>query len=150
MAGRGGAVYKLIHDKTNAVNAIRELTETMVSKLESSGEDDEQLTAVLSIFEQRRSFMDEADRLDRQLKFLEDSGYAPDEAEQRRIALEEETIIALLKRIQTLDTRARELILAAQENLMNELKDVRDGQRSIMAYNPVQEEEEGQQVDTRR
>ena len=54
MAGRGGAVYKLIHDKTNAVNAIRELTETMVSKLESSGEDDEQLTAVLSIFEQRR------------------------------------------------------------------------------------------------
>ena len=143
-------MYKLIHDKTNAVNAIRELTETMVSKLESSGEDDEQLTAVLSIFEQRRSFMDEADRLDRQLKFLEDSGYAPDEAEQRRIALEEETIIALLKRIQTLDTRARELILAAQENLMNELKDVRDGQRSIMAYNPVQEEEAGQQVDTRR
>ena len=43
-------MYKLIHDKTNAVNAIREVTETMVSKLESSGEDDEQLTAVLSIF----------------------------------------------------------------------------------------------------
>lgn len=142
-------MYKLIHDKTNAVNAIKEMTEAMVERLEHNGEDDAQMPAVLSLFEQRRSLMNDVDRLDRQLKFLEDSGYEPDAEEQRRIALEEGTIHALLKSIQAMDQHMERLILAARESLMNGLKDVKDGQRSIMAYNPL-EEEEGRQVDMRR
>ena len=152
MSGSGGkgTLYNLAHQKTNALSAIKSLSEEMVSRLAHAGENDEQFYGALSLLEARSKQMETVDQLDRRMDFLRDSGYVLQKGEAERIALERGTIFALIGSIQALDRQGIETLEKARERLMESMKEIKDGQRSLKAYTPLPEEEEGRQVDTLR
>lgn len=147
--GKAGALYSLAHRKANALNALRAMAEELLSCL-NENQEDEGLDNALSILEARGKKLKEIELLDQRMAFLADSGYTPEAAEARRVAAEGETIEALLRLIQGLDEQTSQRLYALQASLMESLKEVKDGQRSIQAYAPLPEEEEGRQVDTLR
>lgn len=151
MPRENGAMYTLVHEKTNAINAIKQMTEALISTLEKIEKgDDEELEVALSVLQKRKPKMDEVDSLDRRIAFLEESGYTPDAEEQRRIELDKSTTGILLNTISRLDQTVAEKALAIRDNLMDAMKDIKDSQKSIQAYAGPLEEEEGRQVDTKR
>lgn len=148
-SGEQGALYYLAHQKANELSALKAISEEMVSKL-SQGIEDEELDALAPLFQARAQGQEAIDLLDKRMGFLVDSGYEPEAAEAERVAMEQGTIRALLIGIQGLDERAMQALTQAQAELMENMKDVRDWQKSLQAYAPPQDPEEGLQVDTLR
>lgn len=145
-----GAMYPLAHQKANELSAMKAISEEVVFRLVQLEDEEEQLAAVFPLLEARGIRMQAVDQLDKRMAFLEDSGYEPHADEARRIALEQGTMLALLRSIQALDAQGIKALEEAKERLTESMKEVRDGQRSIQAYAPLPEEEEGRQVDTLR
>lgn len=144
-----GALYHLVHQKANELSALQAISQEMVSRL-GEGVEDEQLDALAPLLQARAKGQAAIDLLDKRMAFLADSGYEPKAAEAERLAMEQGTIRALLINIQGLDTQAMQTLAQAQAELMENMKDVRDWQKSLQAYAQPQDPEEGIQVDTLR
>ncbi|MEA5058855.1 MAG: hypothetical protein VB049_02285 [Candidatus Pelethousia sp.] len=143
-------MHSLAHQKANALSAMKTITEEVVSRLEKGGEDEAQFAGILQLLDKRSAYMEAVGQLDKRFAFLQDSGYEPQAEETRRISLEQDTIRALLTCIQTLDEQGIRTLEQARCRLMESIKEVKDGRKSIQAYAPVPEEEEGRRVDTLR
>jgi len=144
-------MYQLLHEKANLLNTIMHLSEDLVRDLTKAKESDsETLDGALRLLQARRGKMDEVDLLSRRIGFLQQSGYTPEPEEAQRIVLEESTITAILNNIQTLEQQGNELISSMRQELLDRMKDVRDGKKSITAYAAPMDEAEGAQLDMRR
>ncbi len=143
-----GALYNLVHQKVNALSAMKSLSEEMVSQLANAGENDERFYGAVSLLEARGKQMDTVDQLDRRIYFLLHSGYVPQKGESERIALEDKTIQALIASIQVLDGQGVTSLEAAKKRLMNSMKEIKEGQRSTLAYATAPSEGEPHMVNT--
>ena len=141
-------MYSLVHQKANALAAMKMATEEMIKALPENPEDTD-FQVLLDMMERRNEKIQAVNQLDRRIAFLQDSGYISSPEEEARIALEQSTIRALLEIICAQDESMMKALEEVQERLKESLKEVKDGQRSIQAYVPSQEEE-GRQVDTLR
>jgi flagellar biosynthesis/type III secretory pathway chaperone len=147
-------MLKRIHEKTNALQEIRRLTEEVSNKL-SELENENVYEQILALLEQRKAKMAQIDLLDRQLSMLTAAGYPmPSEEDIRQIGLEKQAIYALLKMIKETDEKNNRLIQEARAQLMEALKDVhevREGNKKAFAYTPGgSAEERGARIDTLR
>lgn len=150
MANGQGAMYRLVHDRTNAILSIREMTGELIQALTLREEgDDGQLQIALSVLEKRREAIGQVATLGKRIDFLAQSGYEPDGEEQALIEQEKPTVEALLQSIRELEDQAAGLMTAAQKELMDNLREIKDGQKSLQAYAGPQEGQEGSQLDTR-
>ena len=145
-----GSMYNLAHQKANALSAMKSLSEEMSSRLAYALENDEQFFDACPFLEVRSKQMEAVEQLDKRMNFLRDSGYELQKGEAKRMALEWNTIAALIKSIQVLDQQGVESIRKARERLMESMKEIKDEKRSLQAYAPLPEEEEGRRVDTLR
>jgi len=144
-----GAMYGLIHQKANLLAQIRIISRDLEAALARHTRGDE-VAGLLEAVAKRGEKIRTLEQLTRQIAFLEDSGYQPDEDEAGRIAKEQGAIETLLKLNMEMDERLAVAIKAVQDGLMDSLREIREGQRSINAYFPMPEDEEGRQIDTLR
>lgn len=141
---------KLIHTKANALQEIYDLTLELNERLPRIA-DMAEYESILSLLDARQAKMDEVNGMDKRMRFLEESGYTPPrEGDREVIERERATVRALLEKIQALDIENTALILRYRDQISGELKDIKDGQKSINAYAMPPEEEEGQTFDTRK
>ena len=151
VANGQGAMYKLVHDRTNAILSIRQMTGELIEALKLSGEgDDGQLEIALSVLEKRRETIGQVAMLGKRIDFLAQSGYEPEEEERALIEREKPTVEALLQSIRELEDQAAAIMTAAQKELIANLREIKDGQKSLQAYAGPQDVQEGSQLDTRR
>jgi hypothetical protein len=143
------SLYDLAHQKANALSAMKDVSEELVSRLANAQEDDVKLAAALALFDTLDGHMKAVDKLDAQMAQLRKSGYVPQPREAVQLALEQGTIRALLKGIQALDERGIKLLDESKARLAGDMKEVKAGQKSLKAY-ATQQDEECAQVDTFR
>lgn len=143
-----GYMQKLLHTKANALQAIYDITQQITDSM-STMDDLETYTRIIELLNARKEQMQEIDVLDKRITFLIESGYEVRE-DEGRIQAERDVIRALLQKIQALDEANNQRIQEARETLMSTMREVKDGQKSIHAYAPATDEEEGQQLDMRR
>lgn len=139
-------MYKLLHEKANAFQEIYTLTERLAQYLDRIAEEDT-FSAVVELLSQRKAKMDEIDALNKRIRFLEESGYPG--RDQEREDAQRQLVIALLNQIQSLDEQNNAKLASARDLLVGEMKEVRDGQKSIQAYGTV-EGTKGQELDMLR
>ena len=143
-------MQKLLHKKANALQAIRSLTDKMSEQL-NGAIGAEAYEGILELLQERKLKMEEIDVLDKQIAFLDAVGFSPaNPAEADRIHAERSAIQALLINIRESDEANSSLITLARDRVMEELKDVRDGQKGMHAYHSVSTEEDGHQLDMLR
>lgn len=141
---------KLLHAKANALQNICDLTEELCEKLQQV-RDVEAAPMLQALLDARSARMAEVDQLDKRIRFLEDSGYTPPRADDRAfIEMELTTIRTLLEKIQAFDQGNMPIVETFRDELSASLKDLQDGRKSIVAYNPPPEDAEGITLDTLR
>lgn len=144
-----GAMYSLTHKKTNLMGQIKiayEKLDKSIGAYESEQDVDGIVAAVRTI----GGKIQELEKLDKQIAFLTDSGYEPDGIEAAAVALENSTMKKIAELVLKLEEKMAEGMTGIQEQLMETLREIREGQKGITAYFPNAEEPEGRNFDALR
>lgn len=127
-------MVKLLQEKRIVLQEILELTKKLTACIKAI-QDVEVLARANTLLDERRAKMIEIDLLDKRIAALKQSGYAPaGEGEAVQITRERNQMREILQQIKELEIVNQVKLKAGIEKTMNDLKEVKDGRKSINAY----------------